>query len=231
MPEFYIKYCEEGHCIYSAEGPITQKHCSRCGKSLLSECSNCGHRMSYVINSYVRAFESKPSSLPNRPNYCRNCGTKHPWTVAEIENLATIGIWGILHPAISDVSRIKFEDGHYSDAVESAVKFIVKEVGMNYKRISGDERDGVDLMRKAFGSANPAIVLDNMTTSTGTNIQDGYMNLFVGMVSALRNPLAHENIVVTVDQATHDLFLCSLLYNKFVLGRARNNDTNQKIAP
>lgn len=37
------------------------------------------------------------------------------------------------------------------------------------------------------------------------------MQIFAGAMTGIRNPKAHENIIITMDQAIHHIFLASLL--------------------
>jgi hypothetical protein len=52
-------------------------------------------------------------------------------------------------------------------------------------------------MFKAFridkSNPDPVIRLDDLSTENGKNIKDGYMYLFAGTVSGIRNPKAHNN--------------------------------------
>lgn len=47
-------------------------------------------------------------------------------------------------------------------------------------------------MNTVFSANKPMIRLADNTTDIGKNIQKGYMQMFVGAISALRNPKAHE---------------------------------------
>lgn len=53
-----------------------------------------------------------------------------------------------------------------------------------------------------------------MNTETGKNIQKGYMQMFAGAMSALRNPKAHENIKLDEDEAKRRLIYASMLMYK-----------------
>jgi uncharacterized protein (TIGR02391 family) len=125
----------------------------------------------------------------------------------------------LLHPELADLVIGRFESGHYADAVESAFKYIVNRVKRNYLLVKGIELDGVDLMRKAFKPNDPAIILDDLESITGKNIQEGYMQVFAGAVQGIRNPKAHDNITITRERAIHHIMLASLL--SYVLDDAR----------
>ena len=124
--------------------------------------------------------------------------------------------WNLFHPEILEVSRIKFKDGHYADAVESAFKKINAIVKQNYFNSTKQELDGRDLMFKAFSLNNPVIKLSALSSQTDRNIQEGYMYLFAGSMQAIRNPHAHDNIPIEKEIAIHLIFLASLLMWKLV---------------
>lgn len=129
--------------------------------------------------------------------------------------------WNLIHEEIVRVSKNKFEDGYFADAVESAFKEINKRIKTIVKNETGNELDGVALMRKAFNPRDPIIVIDNLSTQSGKDIQEGYMQLYAGSMQGIRNPKAHDNISISRERAIHFLFLASLLIN--VLYESRKN--------
>ena len=61
---------------------------------------------------------------------------------------------------------------------------------------------------------DPIIVLGDLSTETGKNIQEGYMHIFAGAMMGIRNPKAHHNIEIDAKRAIHFLSLASLLMYK-----------------
>jgi uncharacterized protein (TIGR02391 family) len=122
-------------------------------------------------------------------------------------------LWNLVHKKVAEVSMRKFENGHYADAVESAFKAINKCVKDVVKSKTGNEMDGVSLMREAFGSKH-IIILDDIESESGRNIQDGYMQIFAGAMQGIRNPKAHDNIDIHKERAMHQIILASLLMYK-----------------
>jgi uncharacterized protein (TIGR02391 family) len=120
----------------------------------------------------------------------------------------------LLHPRVTTLAKPRFDSGHYADAVESVFKELNSIVKELYIKSGGEELDGVPLMRKAFSPSNPVILLDDLKTETGRNIQQGYMDLFAGSISGIRNPKAHNNINISAERAAHHLMLASLLFFK-----------------
>lgn len=112
------------------------------------------------------------------------------------------------------MAKSRFEHGYYADSVESALKDVNNRVKKHNKAQTGQELDGADLMHQAFSPKKPIIVLDDIMTDTGRSIQLGYMEIFAGSMTGVRNPKAHANIVIDRQRAVHFLFLASLLMYK-----------------
>lgn len=123
--------------------------------------------------------------------------------------------WDILHPRIVQLARPRFESGHLADAVESVLKEVNAVVKDLVKRKIGQEFDGSDLMNRAFSLTNPVITLDDLSTENGKNIQKGFMQIYAGAMTGIRNPKAHGNVTINEQRAIHFLFLASLLMYKF----------------
>jgi uncharacterized protein (TIGR02391 family) len=123
-------------------------------------------------------------------------------------------LWNMIHPAIAAIAQKKFDDGHFADAVETALKEVNKRVKEHVRAKLGKEYDGADLMNRAFSPQSPVIILGDLNTDTGKNMQQGYMQIFAGSMTGIRNPEAHENISIDSVQAIHFLFLASLLMEK-----------------
>jgi uncharacterized protein (TIGR02391 family) len=211
---FYFKYCETGHMLYSPHATITTPNCDRCGTPYVDKCADCGNSLFNMFTPSISYIDKKPLSIPKRPDFCHECGKPHPWTKAKIQQIEVTGIWTLLHKKVAEFAKPRFVAGHYADAVEAAFKELNSTVQTLYKARTGDEYDGVNLMRKAFTPQNPVIVLDSLNTETGKNIQQGYMELFAGSMAGIRNPKAHGNLEITAERAMHHLTLCSLLFFK-----------------
>lgn len=122
--------------------------------------------------------------------------------------------WELIHPKIIEVSKTRYQAGHFADSVEAAFKEVNSIVKNIYKSITNQEKDGADLMQQAFTKNNPQIKLSDLTNESERNIQDGYMRIFAGAMIGIRNPKAHENITISKNRAIHFLFLASLLMSK-----------------
>lgn len=122
--------------------------------------------------------------------------------------------WDLLHPKIVKVSKSRFETNHFADSVEAAFKEVNNIVKVLVKHRTKKEYDGADLMNRAFSLQKPIIELGDLSTESGKDIQKGYMLIFAGSMTGIRNPKAHENITIDNKRAVHFLFLASLLMFK-----------------
>jgi uncharacterized protein (TIGR02391 family) len=119
--------------------------------------------------------------------------------------------WALIHPDIIAVAKSRFETGHYADCAEAAFKQINSVVKDIVKTATGKELDGAGLMKTAFSANSPVIEIEGITTETGRNIQQGYMEMFAGSMTGIRNPKAHAVIMIGRERAIHFIFLASLL--------------------
>lgn len=125
-----------------------------------------------------------------------------------------LSIWRLIHPKIAEVARERFENGYYADAAETAFKAVNTRVKGIWKTAGEAEKDGKNLMLSAFSVNRPVIRLDDLSTQSGKDIQEGYMHIFAGAMQAIRNPKAHEIITISSERAMHFLVLASLLMSK-----------------
>lgn len=129
-------------------------------------------------------------------------------------NHSASSIWDNIHPQIASVAKERFDVGHYADAVEAAFKEINVRVKGIYTSRTSIEKDGAKLMQAAFSVQNPIIKLGDISTETGTNVQQGYMEMFAGAMIGIRNPKAHNNQTISKADAIRKLHFASMLMYK-----------------
>ncbi|WP_304679995.1 TIGR02391 family protein [uncultured Desulfovibrio sp.] len=124
--------------------------------------------------------------------------------------------WDYIHKSIVDISKQKFLDGHYADAVETAFKYINTYIKDIYLKSNPKNKDltGAPLMSNIFANEPLKISLEEQDTETGRNIQKGYARIFEGCMLAIRNQTAHDNIVMSKEMAFQKLALASLLVTR-----------------
>jgi uncharacterized protein (TIGR02391 family) len=116
-----------------------------------------------------------------------------------------------LHPEILAVSEQLFRDGHRAAAVFAASKAVNNRV----KKMANLSGDGMGLMSNTFKDDQPALMLADLTTQTGKDVQAGYRFLFMGSQQAIRNPAAHEQFGEMGDDEAFELLgLASHLMRK-----------------
>jgi len=82
----------------------------------------------------------------------------------------------------------RLENEQYEDAVKQALLYLTSFV----RGKTGLIEDGVSLMSKTFKKDNPAIKINNLSSDTDKNEQQGVMFIGQGIYSAFRNPLNHS---------------------------------------
>jgi uncharacterized protein (TIGR02391 family) len=122
--------------------------------------------------------------------------------------------WSVIHPEVVNVSEKRFASSHFADSVEAALKAVNERVKKIVLEKTGNEYDGSDLMERAFSIRKPILLLGDLSTATGRSMQIGYMQIFAGSMTGIRNPKAHANIEIDATRAMHFLFLASLLMAK-----------------
>jgi uncharacterized protein (TIGR02391 family) len=112
-----------------------------------------------------------------------------------------------LHPEVARAASQLFKDGHYANAVEAAVKALNGLVRLR----SELEHDGTTLMERAFSPGNPVLKFNSLQDQSDKDEQKGYMQMFSGAVSGLRNPRAHGFIQDKPERALEFIAFVSLL--------------------
>lgn len=138
---------------------------------------------------------------------------RHPTKRApEREDFALV--WALLHPTVVRMAKDRFESRHFADSVEACLKELNDTIQALVRERTNEEFDGSDLMNRAFSPKKPVITLDDLKSMSGRDIQIGYMQIFAGSMTGIRNPKAHKNVEIDSRRAIHLLFLVSLLFFK-----------------
>lgn len=134
---------------------------------------------------------------------------------AECEYLQPIDLgWSIIHAEIIRVAKSRFDSRHFADAAEAAFKLINERVKEIVRDRTGLEFDGVALMQRAFSKDKPVLLLGDLSTMIGEDMQVGYQQIFSGAMRGIRNPKAHSNVQIDAFRSMHFIFLASLLMFK-----------------
>jgi uncharacterized protein (TIGR02391 family) len=112
-----------------------------------------------------------------------------------------------LHHEIARAASKRYQDGHYADAVEAAVKALNNLVRLR----SGSDLDGTRLMESVFSPNNPVLKFNSLVDQSDKDEQKGFMMMFSGAVAGLRNPRAHKFIQDDPERALEFIAYVSLL--------------------
>jgi uncharacterized protein (TIGR02391 family) len=112
-----------------------------------------------------------------------------------------------LHPEIARAASKLYQEGHYSTAVEHAVKALNGLVRLRSKL----ELDGTKLMQQAFSLTKPILKFNALANDSDRDEQQGFMMMFCGAVAGLRNPRAHGFIHDDPERALEFIAYVSLL--------------------
>ena len=85
-----------------------------------------------------------------------------------------------------------FKDGHHARAVEEAFKLLDNLVKKKAELQNADIT-GAQLMQKVFSPNKPKLKLSSCVTSSEQNEQQGYMQIFAGCMTGIRNPRSHDS--------------------------------------
>lgn len=124
-----------------------------------------------------------------------------------------------LHPLITEAAADLWNDGHRREAIGRAAVALLAAV----RGRSGRDADGHDLMARAFRPENPRIVVADLRTENGRNLQRGTQMIAMGLVAAIRNPVSHTLADHDEDQAREQLAILSFI--------ARGLDNAQAAPP
>lgn len=126
-----------------------------------------------------------------------------------------------LHQRIRKVSEKLFADGYYAQAIFEAYKAVENLV----KEKSGrKDLGGQKLMSKVFSYNDPIVKLNRLQSPSDQNKQMGFMFLFMGAMTGIRNPEAHDTVEqADPSRAMEYLALASLLARRVEEGKVSSS--------
>lgn len=98
----------------------------------------------------------------------------------------------VTNKALRKKTEKLFKDGHYARSVEEAYKLLDNLVKKRADLLQTD-LTGYSLMQKVFSPNKPILKLNEGISSSEQNEQLGYMQIFAGCMTGIRNPRAHES--------------------------------------
>ena len=85
-----------------------------------------------------------------------------------------------------------FKDGHHARAVEEAYK-LLDNIVKKHSGLSKTDMTGAKRMNNVFSANNPLLKLNAGNSTSEKDEQLGYMQIFAGCMTGIRNPRAHES--------------------------------------
>ncbi len=114
-----------------------------------------------------------------------------------------------------------YERNDFTEAVRDAV-YHMSEVLREKGGIA--DKDGTKLVETTLLGSNPAILLNKNETTTEKDFQQGIGFAFKGIMQSVRNPLSHESIQYTQEEAE-----TLILYINFLLNQVDKSGGSTKI--
>ena len=98
----------------------------------------------------------------------------------------------ILEPQLRKKTEKLFKDGHHARAVEEAFKLLDNLVKKR-AGLEGSVVSGASMMQNVFSVNEPILRLNAGLNKSENDEQQGYMQIFTGCMTGIRNPRAHDS--------------------------------------
>lgn len=119
--------------------------------------------------------------------------------------------WRHLHESLKDRIKAYYQHGQFGDAASQGVQIYCEII----RELTGKTEDGAPLVNGVFGSmpfANPPTVqINDLSTESKKNIQEGQAHLSRGVVTGFRNPIMHGPIDTQVPAVFSELDCLNIL--------------------
>lgn len=134
-------------------------------------------------------------------------------------------ILDLLHPRIITTSYPHFKRGHFREAVLNSVVAVFDFI----RERTGIDKDGVDLVTKAFSLRNPRLLFTTLDNESRRNDQKGFIQILQGIYQGVRNPKAHT-LALNPPQnvAAQYLVFSSLLCRRVEEAQLVENNSQEK---
>jgi uncharacterized protein (TIGR02391 family) len=163
-----------------------------------------------TLDDYLRIKNEQhrvqPPRLPVIPRIGLRTSLFQPYPSPLLPTSSPALAFDELHPVVRDAASPLF--------ATQQLRLGVLEAGLALRNVVRERSDLSEtndstLMGRAFGGKTPAIVLADLTTETGQNIQRGVAHLAQAILAAVRNPLTHESGEIPMAEAMEMLAMMS----------------------
>jgi len=128
---------------------------------------------------------------------------------------------------LRSTTRQLFTQQHYALAVEEAFKCLNNVV----KEKAKSTLDGSSLMRSAFSIRKPLLKINRLRSRSQIDQQQGYMDIFAGCMTGVRNPRAHEHRYTDKPRIALELLLLANHLIRIVRKATRTRASARKSPP
>jgi len=115
--------------------------------------------------------------------------------------------WRHLNVALRNRIKNYYENRQYGEAADQGIKIFCEEI----RKITGLVTDGAQLTGDAFGGNTPRVIVADIATESGSNIQKGQDHLSRGLIQGFRNPINHAPIDSVVPSIFTELDCLNIL--------------------
>lgn len=112
--------------------------------------------------------------------------------ISNSENTTEIFDEMVTNNALRKKTEKLFKDGHHARAVEEAYK-LLDNIVKNKAELRKSSLSGSSLMQKVFTPNKPILRLNAGRSVSEQDEQNGYMQIYAGCMTGIRNPRAHDS--------------------------------------
>jgi len=192
---YFYKYCENGHMLYSSSGPISRKMCSKCGSEFIDSCRNCSSSIPSKFSSPFYFTSGEPINLPHRPDFCNECGEPFPWHKSQKK---------FEEPNV-DLTKVFVVHGRNPLARESMFQFL-RAIGLKpiewsqATTMSGKGAPFIsEILEVAFSNAQAVVVL--ITGDDEAKLRNDYLRNSDPIFEKVFTPQARPNVLFEAGMA------------------------------
>lgn len=121
----------------------------------------------------------------------------------EIEPLLREDLWKAI--------QRHYEKNDYTESVRDVMFFLSELVREKSGLVN---KDGTKLFEAAFLGSNPALKINDGNSETERNIQEGLGFVLKGITQMIRNPISHENMIITESESNAIILFSNELLKK-----------------
>jgi len=141
-----------------------------------------------------------------------------------IKNKSSYWFWDCVDLGIQNNIKKLFQNDHYHEVIKNLGSFVENQIKIIYHSKTGKEDTGITLIGKSFSFdvekngdviRRPIIALNLLKTVSDRDEQTGYLNLFLGFISAIRNVYTHtQNMNISREAAIEKILFVNMLIQK-----------------